>query len=295
MPDPIRIYVGGTESETIPARVLEHAIRGNTDADVRLQMLHGAGIEIPMPRRRRNRPATRFSFQRFLIPRLAGYAGRAIYLDSDMQVFGDVAELADWDMAGADVLGVRQPTGSSRPRQLSVALLDCAALAWEIADLIDRMDVGEFSYADLMSAVPIAREVAYTIPPTWNSLEHFEPGETKLLHYTEMDTQPWLSRRNANGSLWMAGLLATLSDGLLTVDTVRRHIEAGWVRPSLRYQIEHEHLDPRTLPEEARRLDDRFVSPHEGLAIRSGLLHRTNRLLRRSAERASRFLGGTKA
>ena len=60
-----------------------------------------------MPLAVENRPRTPFSFQRFLIPELCGYSGKAIYLDADMQVFRDIRELWNYDFSGCDLQTVR--------------------------------------------------------------------------------------------------------------------------------------------------------------------------------------------
>ena len=53
-------------------------------------------LPIPLPKDEKNRPRTGFSFFRFAIPELCNYSDRALYLDADMQVFSDLAEL--WDI-----------------------------------------------------------------------------------------------------------------------------------------------------------------------------------------------------
>ncbi len=62
-----------------------------------------------MPKDEPNRGRTGFSFSRFQIPKLAGYKGRALYLDADMQVFGDIAEL--WDIPFDDAQGAVHAPG----------------------------------------------------------------------------------------------------------------------------------------------------------------------------------------
>ncbi len=71
---PLRGYVGAAESDMIAARVLEHSIKKHASRKVEfVPML----MSMPLPKDKHNRPVTRFSFKRFLIPELAGYRGRA--------------------------------------------------------------------------------------------------------------------------------------------------------------------------------------------------------------------------
>src|SRR5207237_9139533 len=90
---PIRIYVGATEAEMLAVKVLEYSIRKHASMSVEVFPLYQSGFEIPLPRDAQNQPRPPFSFQRFLIPALVGYRGRAIYLASNSLVFRDVRAL----------------------------------------------------------------------------------------------------------------------------------------------------------------------------------------------------------
>ena len=141
-----------------------------------------------------------------------------------------------------------------------------------------------------MREMPIARKVAFRITEVWNSLEKYVPGETKLLHFTDMDTQPWLSTRNPHGGLWVETLLRAISAGAVSLEQIKHDIGRGWVRPSLLYQVEHEVPDVQSLPPEARRLDNRFVLPHDLLRPSNGPRSRAKRLVRRLVHRIHHVL-----
>jgi hypothetical protein len=259
---PIRVFIASTEAEWLPARVLEFSIRDMTSLPVELRTLYSFRRDIPLPRDIDNRPRTPFSFQRFLIPELCGYEGKAIYMDADMQVFGDLRELWGADFAGYDLLTVADG-GSARRPQFSVMLLDCGTLAWRIENIVERLDAGELDYASLMYDMRVARSIGRTLPATWNSLEHFEPGQTRLLHYTDMNTQPWISRANPLGHLWVGCLRRAIDDGFMTMDELRRETAAGHIRPSLAAQIFERMDDPLALPASMRALDRGFVAPYK--------------------------------
>ena len=127
MSEPMRIYVGSQEEQMLAVHVLEYSIRRSASLPVEVFPLHHARVEYPMPKDPRNRPRTPFSFQRFFIPSLAGNQGRAIYLDSDMQVFKDIRGLWDLPFDGADLLTVGEQGSTGRKPQFSVMLLNCAA------------------------------------------------------------------------------------------------------------------------------------------------------------------------
>jgi glycosyl transferase family 8 len=223
-----------------------------------------------MPKDARNRPRTPFSFQRFYIPALQQYQGRAIYLDSDMQVFSDIAALWRLPFQGADLLAAREPGESGRRPQFSVMLLDCSELNWHLPNIIAALDRGELTYETLMYNMTVAREVRAAIDPSWNSLESYVPGETNLLHYTDMPTQPWVSPKNPNGALWVSALFRAVDAGYITRSYIEDHVRQGYVRPSLLYQVDHRVEQSSRLPGHALALDSSFLTPHERMTQGSG-------------------------
>jgi Glycosyl transferase family 8 len=260
---PIRVYVGSEEAQALAVKVLDFSIRRRASMDVEVFPLHHARMEFPMPRDPRNRPRTPFSFQRFYIPTLKGNRGRAIYLDSDMQVFQDIAALWALPFDGADLLAAREPGESGRRPQFSVMLLNCDLLRWDPVEIVAALDRGELTYESLLYEMAVARRVSAAIDPRWNSLERYVAGETALLHYTDMPTQPWVSRDNPLGYLWVRDLLAAVDEGFITREYVDEQIRHGVVRPSLRYQLEHRVEDTRKLPDSAKALDATFVAPYQ--------------------------------
>jgi hypothetical protein len=267
---PVRIYVGTLEDQMLAVKVLEYSIRKHASMTVEVFPLHRAGIEVPAPRDPQNAPRTPFSFQRFLIPQLAGHRGRAIYLDSDMQLFADIRRLWTMPFDGADVLAASKPGDPQRRPQFSVMLLDCDRLRWDIREIVARLDSGELNYERLMHEMVVAESVRAGINPMWNSLEHYEAGRTALVHYTDVPTQPWVSIANPLGYLWTRDLFEALDTGVITTDLVKDHVARGWVRPSLLYQIDHRFEDSLSLPRRVRAMDASFVAPFRALAPDSG-------------------------
>lgn len=268
---PAEIYIAATESEVIPSKVLEYSIRKHASISVKTHLI---GIEAPpppLPLEGENRPRTPFSFQRFLIPALANHTGRAIYLDSDMQVFRDIRELWGASMGEAALLAVREPDESARRPQFSVMLLDCARLNWDIKTIVAQLDAGQLTYGQLMYDMVIAEKIEPAIPPRWNSLESYVEDETALLHYTDMNSQPWVSTRNPLGYLWCQELIEAVDSGFISRSLLEEHITKGHIRPSLGYQLEHRIADPLLLrPSVVKALDRRFKAPFTQLARHDG-------------------------
>jgi hypothetical protein len=255
----IRVFVASTPSEWLPTKVLEFSIRETTALPIALSVISTFDRTIPTPIAVDNRPRTPFSFQRFLIPELCGFSGRAIYLDSDMLVFRDIAEVWRQDLTACDLQTV-EDAKKGRRRQFSVMLLNCETLHWNIEQIVADLDAGKIDYAGLMYEMRMAERIRSDIPHEWNSLEHFEAGKTALLHYTDMSTQPWVFATNALGHLWLACLRRALASGFITHDELKRQVNLGHVRPSLLAQIDAGRDD---LPNKAiRKLDEAFKAPY---------------------------------
>jgi len=255
---PIKVFVATTEEQMLAVKVLEYSIRKHASMSVQVIPLHMNQVVIPQPLIEKNRPRTPFSFQRFIIPALTDYQGKAIYLDSDMQVFKDIKLLWDSDLRGANLLAVKSDDKTGRRPQFSVMLLDCNRLDWNIDQIVADLDTGKLTYESLMYDMEIGKPYNDDIPTIWNCLEWYKQDVTALLHYTDMSTQPWVSRSNPLAYLWFRDLLEMIDLGLISVDYIQSHVEKGFIRPSLLYQVENRLEDPLLLPKEAKLLDEDF-------------------------------------
>jgi hypothetical protein len=119
--------------------------------------------------------------------------------------------------------------------QYSVMLLDCAKLNWHAAALVADLDAGKYEYSQLMSdfAMMPADKKQSWLEFEWNSLETYEARRTKLLHYTDMPTQPWVSNQNRNGEVWYAELRRAIADGFITTAEIHAEIAKRHVSPLL--------------------------------------------------------------
>jgi hypothetical protein len=178
-----------------------------------------------------------------------------------MLVFDDISKLWDLPLAEADVLCAEQPTDKGRTRQYSVLLLNCGRLAWRIDEIVQALDEGRYDYAKLMYdfCVVDPERISASLPYEWNSLEFYEPGQTCLLHYTDMPTQPWVSYKNKHGEPWYRMLRAALGEGFISKQELYREIEQGNVVPDLPQRM---GISPH--PDYARLARD-FVPPFRRL------------------------------
>lgn len=124
---------------------------------------------------------TPFSGFRYAVPALRGFEGRAIYMDSDVIVLADIAELFNADMHGAPVMA---KNGS----RLCVSLWDCQHYSVRALTL-DGVRRG------VRASIAIQ---PFPDGANWNCLDgekyaSLEDPEIKALHYTSMPHQPHLT------------------------------------------------------------------------------------------------------
>lgn len=258
MTEPILIGVGSTEGQMLAVQVLASTLHKHTRRKLEVIPLHRAGISVPTPRDPANAPRTPYSFQRFLLPELGGFSRRSLYLEADMIVFADIAQLYDVEMEAADVLASVTPPG--QPVVHGVLLIG-PRCPWRIEDLVARLDRGELSYGALMRTLGMAHPIEQRLPGHWHALERFEPGVTSLLHYIDVHRQPWLTRDNPLAELWVQALLEAIDAGFVARDFVATCAARRWVRPSLVHQVEKRIADPNAIPPWIA-LEDRSFTRH---------------------------------
>ena len=192
MGETIRVFVG-TDTRQAPAeRALETSIRKHTRGPVDITWMRAGGDD-PRFRGWKGQPdrplvsglwATTFTCFRYAVPELAGFAGRAIYLDSDMLVLADLRELWEWRL--------KRPWHTVSFKRTDVSVIDCAAFKdaewWPRMEEMRRSSRTGYKYRELLRQ---HGAIWTDIPQEWDSLDRYEPGRTKCIHFTLMPTQPW--------------------------------------------------------------------------------------------------------
>lgn len=85
----MRIFIGTDPRQPVAWVVLANSIARHSSIPVEITPL----VLSQLPIKRRG--LTEFTFSRFLVPHLCKFMGRALFLDADMVVTGDIAELAN--------------------------------------------------------------------------------------------------------------------------------------------------------------------------------------------------------
>jgi len=196
-----RIYIGTEPRMWLATEVLKYSIRKYASSEVEIiemdYSLGGDWTDWDMGREPGN-PATRthnpktggavwftdFSSFRYFIPEANNFEGKAIYLDFDQVVLGDIMELFNTDMEDHAVLSLTS-------RETSVLLYDCAKFKnldwWLYGD-----DMKQSGYnPPIYNALWNKHQRTGQLPVVWNCLDgSYLCDRTKLVHYTAMNSQP---------------------------------------------------------------------------------------------------------
>ena len=164
----IRVFVG-TDSDihADAERVIEYSIRTNTAEAVDLSFIRPGW----------KAGCTGFTTHRYLVPKLCGFEGFAIYLDVDMIVLGDLSELWSYRQAGKWCI--------TRAREDAVSVIDCSAFRDMPPDSVLQSRIGKTAGIE-----QVGERYEVCIPEEWNVLDQLT-DDAKLVHYTDLATQPW--------------------------------------------------------------------------------------------------------
>jgi hypothetical protein len=89
MSDPLRVFIGFDPREAVAFHTCVQSILENTKEQVAIYPVRGD----------RRDGSNDFIYARFLVPSLCGFRGRAVFLDGDMILRADIAELFAMDLA----------------------------------------------------------------------------------------------------------------------------------------------------------------------------------------------------
>ena len=89
----INVFIGYDSKEKIAHHILSESILRHSTKPVAITPIYLPNIKDDFVRERNNLSSTEFSFSRFIIPHLMNYQGWALFMDCDMLMMADIAEL----------------------------------------------------------------------------------------------------------------------------------------------------------------------------------------------------------
>ena len=194
----IRVFIGFDTVETVSYHVLSHSIQARCSEPVSITPLMLTQLSGLMTREHHNLQSTEFSFSRFLVPHLCDYQGWALFMDCDMLVLDDMADL--WKLRD-DNFAVQVVKHDHVPKETtkflgkpqskyekknwsSVMLFNnemCKALTPDFVNTATGLELHRYQWLD-------GDHLIGDIPHRWNHLVGYDEtvpvGEVSNLHYT---------------------------------------------------------------------------------------------------------------
>lgn len=194
----IKIFVGFDTRETVAFHVLSNSIIRHCSQPVSLSPLKLGHLGSVLKRDSDKLSSTQFSFSRFLIPYLCNYEGWALFMDCDMLVQKDMAEL--WALRDdrfatmcvkhnhvpkETTKFLDQPQTTYEKKNWSSVLLfnnsKCKALTPDYVNTASGLELHRFKWLE-------NDDLIGEIPHGWNHLVDYDPTipiqEVANLHYT---------------------------------------------------------------------------------------------------------------
>ena len=195
---PFRIFIGYEPREAVAFSVLAHSIHARASVPVAITPLMLSQLKGRMWRERHPLQSTEFSFSRFLVPSLCGYRGWAMFMDCDMLMLDDIAELWSLRDDRYAVMVIKHnhvppetqkflsepQTRFEKKNWSSVMLMNCArctALTEDFVNSATGLELHQFKWLgndDLIGE----------LPHRWNHLVDYDPPlppeQLSNIHFT---------------------------------------------------------------------------------------------------------------
>jgi hypothetical protein len=197
----INVFIGYDTKEKAAFNVLTHSILTNSTQPIAVTPIYLGNIKDTFVRERNSLSSTEFSFSRFIIPHLMNYQGWALFMDCDMLMKADIAEL--WRLrddkyavqvckhdyipkSQTKFLGQVQ-TVYPKKNWSSFMLMNCkkcSALTPDYVNSATGLELHQFKWLE-------SEELIGELPLEWNWLvdEYEYKEDVKNIHYTEGG--PW--------------------------------------------------------------------------------------------------------
>lgn len=190
------VFIGYDPKEIVAYHVACHSILEKASCPVRITPLNLRNLGPLMTRERHGLQSTEFAFSRFLVPHLVNHTGWALFMDCDMLVRVDIAELfALRDESYAVMVCQHDYTPSTETKFLhqvqapyakknwsSVMLFNaprCRKLTPDYVNSATGLELHQFKWLDSDAEIG-------ALPLEWNWLvgEYPMNPDAKIVHYT---------------------------------------------------------------------------------------------------------------
>jgi len=214
----INTFVGYDPREAVAFNVLSHSIHVRASQPVSITLLMLSQLKGILTRERHPLQSTDFSFSRFLTPYLSGYSGWSIFMDCDMLMLDDIANLWRLRDERYAVMVVKhdhvpkertkflgEPQSQYEKKNWSSVILfnnaKCRALAPDYVSRASGLELHQFKWLesdDLIGALPDRWNhlVGYDLPRRDAALVHYTVGGPYFEEYKDCEyAEEWRQER----------------------------------------------------------------------------------------------------
>jgi hypothetical protein len=192
----IRVFIGYDGREAAAFSVLAYSIQARASEPVSISPLMLSQLGRVLTRERNPLQSTDFSFSRFLTPHLSGYEGWSVFMDCDMLMLDDIANLWRLRDERCAVMVVKhehvpketvkflgEPQSKYEKKNWSSVMLfnnaKCRALTPQYVNAASGLELHQFKWLE-------SEELIGALPNRWNHLVGYDPPDrdASLVHYT---------------------------------------------------------------------------------------------------------------
>ena len=216
----INVFIGYDPREGVAFSVLAHSIQANASRPVSIAPLMLSQLKKVLTRERHPLQSSDFSFSRFLVPHLSGYSGWSVFMDCDMLMRDDIANLWALRDERYAVMVVKhnhvpretvkflgEPQSKYEKKNWSSVMLfnnaRCRALTPDYVNTASGLDLHQFKWLgndDLIGALPDRWNhlVGYNAPRADAALVHYTLGGPYFAEYADCEySAEWRQQRDA--------------------------------------------------------------------------------------------------
>jgi hypothetical protein len=173
----LKVFIGYDERQPVAYNVLQHSIISKSSEPVAITPLVLKTFPNAQALANKGNPLTPFTYSRFMVPWLCNYEGWALFLDIDMIVLSDIADLfkqADPQYA------VQVSKNELKFEWASAILYNCEKCRILTPDFVE-------GYGNLHRIGWLKDEEVGDFPREWNHLVGYDQPrkDAKLVHYTQ--------------------------------------------------------------------------------------------------------------
>lgn len=192
-----RVFIGHDPRQIVSYSVLEHSIRKHAKGPVEIVPLILENLPIT------RQGLTPFTYSRFLVPHLCNYEGLGLFLDADMLVTADIAEVFEIGCAYSGTKAVHVMQDQPHFEWASMILFNNAHPANK---KLTPEHIQSPATTNLHKIGWLEKNEIGKLPKEWNTCVPYTgdpPEHPKLIHFTQGVPHWWETKNQPHAEKWL--------------------------------------------------------------------------------------------